>query len=146
MVRNPYAVCEGIGRRYVSRPLVFAARTKADVDPLEAAAVHVVNCLERQRRNLETHGDRGVFFTYETMCAEPERVARQIQALVPAIGDLNLRQRLAVKHEHHEMLTDMNARQIARLDASQVATLNRVFRAHRDTLDYFGYDLMDASR
>ena len=80
------------------------------------------------------------------MCAEPERVAREIRALVPAIGDLNLRQRLPVKHQHHEMLTDMSARQIARLDAEQIATLNRVFRAHRDTLDYFGYDLMEATR
>ena len=40
------------------------------------------------------------------------------------------------------MLTDMNAR----LDAGRIATLNRVFRAHRDTLGYFGYDLMDTSR
>ena len=41
------------------------------------------------------------------------------------------------------MLTDMNERQIARLDASQIAVFNRVFREHRDALDYFGYDLMD---
>ena len=134
MVRNPYAVCEGICRRFGS------------ASKLEAAATHVVNCLKWQRHNLEAHGDRGVFFTYETMCAEPERVAREIHALAPAIGDLNLRQRLAVKRGYHEMLTDMNARQIARLDADRIATLNRVFRAHRDTLDYFGYDLIEAGR
>ena len=146
MVRNPYAVCEGICRSLVARPAVFAARIGADVDPLEAAAIHVVHCLERQRHNIETHGDRGVFFTYETMCAEPERVAREIHALVPAVGDLNLHQRLPVKRRRHEILTDMNARQIARLDAGQVATLSRVFRAHRDTLGYFGYDLIEAGR
>ena len=28
------------------------------------------------------------------------------------------------------------------LDASQIAVFNRVFREHRDALDYFGYDLM----
>ena len=141
MVRNPYAVCEGICRR----PRASAARAGEGVNPLEAAATHIVNCLEWQRRNLETHGNRGAFFTYEAMCAAPERVAREIHTLVPAISDLNLRQRLPVKRRHYEMLTDMNARQIARLDAEQIATLNRVFRAHRDTLDYFGYDLMDAS-
>ena len=146
MVRNPYAVCEGICRSFAPRPLPIAPRAGEGVNPLVAAATHVVNCLERQRRNLETHGNRGAFFTYEAMCAAPERVAREIHTLVPAIGDLNLRQRLPAKRRYYEMLTDMNARQIARLDAEQIATLNRVFRAHRDTLDYFGYDLMEAGR
>ena len=41
------------------------------------------------------------------------------------------------------MLTDMNERQITRLDAAQIAAFNRVFREHRDTLGYFGYELMD---
>ena len=146
MVRNPYAVCEGIYRRIVRRPHAHGARATEGVNPLEAAATHVVNCLKWQRHNLETYGDRGVFFTYETMCAEPERIAQDIHALVPAIGDLNLHQRLPVKHQYCEMLTDMNARQITRLDAEQITTLNRVFRAHRDTLDSFGYDLMHANR
>ena len=80
------------------------------------------------------------------MCAEPERVAQDVHALVPAIDDLNLRQRLPVKSQYCEMLSGMNARQIARLDAEQITALNRVFRAHRDTLDAFGYDLMAANR
>ena len=139
MVRNPYAVCEGICRR---RP--FAG----DHPPPEAAATHVVNCLAWQRRNLETgtYRERGVFFTYEEMCAAPERVASRIQALVPELDDLDLRQRLPVKGMYHEMLTDMNARQIARLDAGRIEAFNRVFRAHRDVLDSFGYDLMVANR
>ena len=41
------------------------------------------------------------------------------------------------------MLTDMKARQMARLDAAPVAAFNRVFRPHRDVLAYFGYDIMD---
>ena len=93
-----------------------------------------------------TYRERGVFFTYEEMCAAPERVASRIQALVPELDDLDLRQRLPVKGMYHEMLTDMNARQIARLDAGRIEAFNRVFRAHRDVLDSFGYDLMVANR
>ena len=52
-----------------------------------------------------------------------------------------MRQRLPVKRWYHEMLTDMNVRQIARLDPAQLAACTRVFRQHRDVLDYFGYDL-----
>ena len=66
--------------------------------------------------NVETFGAQGRFFTYEAMCAEPERVARNVQDLAPELDDLDLRQRLRVHSNYHEMLTDMNARQIARLD------------------------------
>ena len=136
-VRNPYAVCEGICRNYRSQ---FVAEGRSLE---EEAAVHVVNCLAWQRRNVEKYRDRGVFFTYEAMCADPERVAEQIRELVPELDDLNLRQRLPVKDgSYDEMLTDMNARQIARLGAAQIATFNRVFRQRRDALDYFGYELM----
>ena len=135
--RNPYAVCEGIHRYRTGQPL------PPDMDYFEAAAEHVVNCLALQRDNLETHGSRGVFFTYEEMCAEPARVERQIRSLVPALGDLKLRQKLAVKRLYDEMLTNMNARQIARLTPGQIGIINRVFRRRGDVLDYFGYEIME---
>ena len=139
VVRNPYAVCESICRACAS-PTARAGIPARHLP--EAAAIHVATCLAWQRRNVEAYRERGVFFTYETMCAEPERVAHAIRALVPALDDLNLRRRLAVKR-YDEMLTDMNARHIARLDADQLAAFNRVFRRHRDVLDYFGYDIVD---
>ena len=166
MVRDPYAVCEGICRNFRRR---FGGRRRPPAAGRrsleEAAAAHVVHCLARQRRNVEARGacrqapsglvpepvggllpdpiegSRGVFFTYEAMCSEPERVARLIRSLVPELDDLDLRRRLPVKRRYDEMLTDMNARQIARLDAGQVAAFNRVFREHREVLDYFGYEL-----
>ena len=131
MVRNPYAVCQGICR-YMGHRLP---------EP-ETAARHVVACLDRQRRNVEAHRSDGVFFTYEAMCGEPESTARRIQMLVPELDDLRLRQRVPVKGQYDELLTDMNARQVARLERRQVAAFNRVFRAHRDVLDHFGYELL----
>ena len=168
MVRNPYAACEGICRSYRERrgadpaPAVWQGRGLE-----EWAALHVVNCLARQRRNVEAcgtcpepppgfvpepvgglspdpvGGSRGVFFTYEAMCAEPERVAREIRSLAPELADLDLRRRLPVKGRYDEVLTDMNARQIARLDAGQVVAFNRVFRGRRDLFDHFGYEMLD---
>ena len=141
MVRNPYAICEGICRNYRSQ-FVAAGRSLE-----EEAALHVAHCLVWQRRNVETYRDRSVFFTYEAMCAEPERVAQRIRTLVPELDDLTLRQRLPVKEStYDELLTDMNARQIARLDAAQIAVFNRVFRRHRAVLGYFGYDLINGER
>ena len=134
MVRNPYAVCQGICR--YKRGLLPAPELA------EKAARHVVACLEQQRCNVEAHRSDGVSFTYETMCGEPNAVARQIATLVPELDDLELRQRVPVKGQYDEMLTDMNTRQIGRLDLLQIAAFNRVFRAHREVLDYFGYELL----
>ncbi len=137
MVRNPYAVCEGICR------IVKEGRLSLpDANVPEEAAKHAVACLDRQRRNIERHGGRAVFFTYESMCADPESVAREIRRLVPDIDDVELRQRLPIKGRYDEMLSDMNARQIARLEPRQIEAFNRVFRAHPDVLDYFGYPLL----
>ena len=148
MVRNPYAVCEGICRqlRSLGRSPTFP-RPALEGERLETmAARHVATCLELQAHNVETYGDRGVFFTYEALCAEPERVAHAIRLVVPELDDLNLRRRLPVKGRYDEMLTDMNARQIARLDAGQIAAINRELQKHRPVLDYFGYEIMDPGR
>ena len=144
MVRNPYAVCEGICRRYRTRLAEHYRRQFAATGRslATAAATHVANCLAWQRRNIEAWRDRGVSFTYERMCGEPEAVGEEVCALVPAIDDLVLRRRIAAK-DYDEMLANMNERQIANLRPEDVAAFNRVFREHRDTLDWFGYELMD---
>ena len=147
MVRNPYAVCEGICRSLRLRHAIGlpvgreAAQEGVRLEIL--AARHVATCLEYQRRNVEAFAERGRLITYEAMCAEPERTARTIRELAPALDDLNLRQRLKVGWNYHEMLTDMNARQIARLTPGQVAAINRVFRRYRAVLEHFGYEVMD---
>ena len=140
MVCNPYAVCEGICRIVKRGRLSLPG---ANVP--EAAAEHVVACLDRQRRNVERHGGRGIFFTYETMCADPEAVAREIRRLVPELDDVELHRRLPIKGRYDEMLTDMNARQIARLEPRQIEAFNRVFRAHADVLAHFGYECSGSS-
>ena len=146
MVRNPYAVCEGVCRHYRGKQMASILHrqfTEPGRSLETAAAVHVANCLAWQRRNVEMYAERGVFFTYEDMCDEPAAVARKIQSLVPELDDLMLRRRIAVKR-YDEVLTNMNERQIVRLSAEQIAAFNGVFREHRDTLGHFGYDLMDS--
>ena len=52
-----------------------------------------------------------------------------------APGDLDLRRRPSAKGRYDKMLTDGNARRIARLGAGQVVAFNRVFGEHRDLFD-----------
>ena len=144
MVRNPYAVAEGICRYYRhSFPPPYRRQFEACGTSLPtAAATHAATCLAWQRRNVEAWRAHSVFFTYERMCAAPAAVAEEIRTLVPQLADLNLRRRIKVKG-YDEPLTDMNARHFARIQADDLAAFNRVFRDHEDALAYFGYALME---
>ena len=148
MVRDPYAVCEGICRNYRRR---FGRPSQADFRLEARAARHVINCLAHQRANIDADragaaGSRGIAFTYEQMCADPTSVARQIERLVPTLGKVDLRPALAVKGRYREPLRNMNEDQIAALAPRQIAAFNAVFEAHRPLLGYFGYDLLPAAR
>ena len=143
MVRNPYAVCEGICRYYrQSFPLRYRRQFQERGKSLPtAAATHAATCLAWQRRNVEAWRDQSAFFTYERMCAEPEAVAEEIRTLVPQLADLHLRRRIKVKG-YDETLTDMNARHFARIQADDLAAFNRVFAVHEEALRHFGYEML----
>jgi hypothetical protein len=139
MARDPYAVVEGILRR---SPRIWSPRIPAAEAPA-VAATHVITCLRYQRRNIESSNGRGVFFSYERMCAEPVAVAQSIAGLVPELKDVNLRQRLRVKQSYDEMLRNMNDQQIARLSGEERRQLREIFARDRDVLEFFGYSLRD---
>jgi len=135
MVRNPYAVIEAIMRR--------RQHTGEDMDTLlRIATTHVIACLQKQRENQERYNEISTFFTYEDMCAAPEKIADQIKILVPEITSLNLDQKLLVKHIYNERLRNMNDEQIQRLSQSQLAAINALLKPHQSLLAHFGYELI----
>lgn len=138
MVRNPYAVAEGIIRRGV-----HAGPPPGGMDLPTAAAQHIVNTLRFQQANRALLGDRAISFTYEQMCADPTAVGARIARLVPPLHDLDLGRALPVKDEYDEPLGNMNARQIARLSRGDLGRIDAIFDAHRPLLAAFGYDRID---
>ncbi len=138
MVRDPYATAEGIVRRRAALP----GADRQEV--LRRAARHLVVCFERQAANIARYADddRGIAFTYEALCAETPHVEAAVRTLVPALDDLDLDQRVAVKGAYDEPLRDMNADQIARLSADDVRMLNEVFEPNASAFAAFGYNLL----
>lgn len=134
MVRNPFAMMEGVVRRYAKQDR-FATRT----DLVEAVARHIVTCFEVQAANRKRYADISCAFTYEELCADPQGIARKIHTLVPELDDLDLAQRLSVKGQYDEPLRNMNADQIARLSDQDIATAARIFAPRRDLFEPFGY-------
>jgi hypothetical protein len=135
MVRDPYAAYEGIIRRRVPNA------PDVDEDPRVIAAQHLMAAFAHQLRNRAELAECSVFFTYEELCADPERCAALVMDLAPAIDDLDLDQEILVKGIYEEPLRDMNEQQIARLTPEDLAIATRVFAPHAAMLAEFGYDL-----
>lgn len=138
MVRNPYAVAEGILRR---RADPEQSSRRADVGT--RAAQHIVACMRQQQRNTVEFGAKALVLTYEEFCREPEATARRLQALVPTLDDLDLVSAVPVKGTYNERLRNMNEDQIARLSVADIENLNTVFVENRHYLEYFGYSVIE---
>lgn len=142
LLRNPYAVVEGILRRCRKRPRDWFEQ----LHPATAAARHVATCMQKQKENIERFGTQGTFFTYEQMCEQANDVQGQIQKLVPRLDDLRLNQQVSVKGMYDEPLRNMNGQQISRLTVDEFRLINQVFDGHQDLLRGFGYERQDCVR
>jgi Sulfotransferase family len=133
MVRNPYAVVEGISRRKQGQN----TREKT----LNLAANHIMKCFELQIENIERNPE-GVFFTYENLCSEPDKIKALLQKLVPELMDLTFKKEIPVKGNYFELLRNMNDQQTSRLNKDDLAIINGVFDRHPVNFKYFNYQRM----
>lgn len=135
MVRNPYAVVEGISRR--KRAIQCAGK-----DVYKVAAKHIMNCFKYQKNNIETYSN-DLFFTYEQLCSDHVLTESRIKHFIPELGDLELNQKIVVKNLYFEPLRDMNLQQIKRLSRENIKEINTVFEENTGLMDYFGYEVLN---
>lgn len=133
MVRNPYAMAESIMR---SNPNAS----------IEDIANHCIDCLILQRKNNYLVGNN-FCFKYEDMCERPEWVENNIREKYK-IEDFSLKllKTQKIKNKYDSSLVNKNDEQIKRLKNHQIKVLNSVFEKYKDTIDYWGYTLLDADQ
>jgi hypothetical protein len=119
VVKNPYAIVEDI----------LALEPSLEYE-LEDVANHVLHSLIIQRKNNYLIGNN-FSFTYEDMLNKPEWVQEQIREKY-GVKDFELDFKFAPSNEE----------QINKLTDFQIEVLNDVFVKARDTLKYWGYDLV----
>jgi len=135
LVRNPYAVVEGICRR-------TAKQESQRAEALKLAASHIMNCFEYQKRNIQCYQATGLFLSYESICSQPLESANKLQRLIPELTELDFDQRIAVKGMYDERLRNMNDDHIGRLSLQDIQTVNDVFTRKLDLMRFFGYQLL----
>lgn len=138
MVRNPYAYCEGTKRR--GRVGVGYGR---DAGYAQIAGGWVRES-RHQLQNLRTL-KRVLHLNYEALTDNPAETVSRLLAFMPALEKLDPEATFMIHSLSgwvERPLTNLNAKQIARLSAEDIAKINAGLEKHTDLLAYFGYRLM----
>jgi hypothetical protein len=131
MVRNPYALCEGLMRRNNWK--------------VARAANFSMMCLRTQLENARALENAQVL-TYESLVQNPAKACEQLATFMPALADMDY----AASFEVHSIdgtinrpITDLNTKKIASLAPDTIASINEIFEQHRETIEAWGYDFLN---
>jgi hypothetical protein len=132
MVRNPYAVIEGMNRRYGHS--------------LESGAKHWCRTASKNIYNINNL-DNVVYFTYEQMCDNHSVVSKKISNILPELYDLDFGEETDGVHSidgyGKRGLINFNKKQISRFDTRHFNIINSVLKKNKNILHFFGYNIIN---
>ncbi len=134
MVRNPYAVTEGISRRKRYS--------------LARCIQHWVRCTRKQIENINTL-QNVVWFTYEDLCSNPESIQKKIAGFLPELHDLQFADNIAVHSldgNGAKPLQNFNDKQIRNLSPAAIEIINSCLKDNLDIMEFFGYQMIPPGR
>ena len=130
MVRNPYAICEGVMRR---------SNKSAEV-----AAKFTIRCLRYQMKNINCHKDI-LFFSYEDLCENTTNTINKIKQHINKLDDINTNQKFKAhnfKTQKSMHIINLNHEKINKIQKKDLLIINKYFRENKDVLDFFNYDII----
>lgn len=128
MIRNPYAVVEGI------------LRGNPDAN-INQAAEHAIRCLEIQLENSEKYLN-DLVLRYEDLTDDTEKFVGKIMEYL-GIDDIDFRRDFQVK-SYFSKIKNMNDDQIKRLTDNQIQEINKVFKNKQEVLSECGYEIIES--
>lgn len=133
MVRDPYALCQGLRRRQGRPP--------------EKAAEMWVNWARYQMHNIRRL-KTVVFFTYEELTEHPERTKRKILEFMPILGDIDMSRPIEADSylgRSARRIRNLNQPKIDMLPVGYIRRVNDVLRRNEDVMRFFGYEIREPS-
>ena len=130
MVRNPYAVAEGIRRR--------------NKHSLDRCIKHWISASEKQIENIKTLKNQ-TWFTYEQLCEDLQSIKKQLIEFIPKLDDLDMNRSVkvhSIQGTIESEIKNYNAEQISKLSTDDISLINSYLEKHQDVLHYFGYQLL----
>lgn len=130
MVRDPYALSEGLRRRQG-----YA---------IERCTTHWGESMKFQMKNLKILNNV-IWVKYADLCDNQELVKRKIITLLPELNDFSFKGELS---GHHSMygkkimpIKNLNPNQIKSLSKNDIKRINSVLSKYQKELNYFGYEM-----
>jgi len=131
MVRNPYALSEGLRRRQGYK--------------IERCATHWGESMRFQMKNLKTL-KKVVWIKYADLCDDQKSVRTKITTLLPELDDFTFKGKLSGHHslygEKAMSIKNLNPNQIKNLGKNDIRRINRVLSKYKKELSYFDYKMM----
>ncbi len=144
LMREPYAHIEGLARRAHVPPMGLP-RNAGRAQRIARAAELWLGFAQTQKETIDKR-QHVSWLTYEDLCHEPERIANQLAAFLPELGELKIDARFgvhSVSGTAARTLSDMNEPKRRLLSSADFEIINDVLGAHKDVLACFGYSLRE---
>lgn len=130
IVRNPYAICEGVMRR---------SNKSAEV-----AAKFTIKCLEYQMKNINLYKE--IFLlSYEDLCDNTTFTINKIKKQIDEIYDINPNQKFKAhnfKTKKSMRITNLNDEKIKKIKKKDLVVINKHFNQNKKILDFFNYKMI----
>ena len=138
MIRNPYAFCESIKRRYGNKKFFFKRFSYFNI------AKFWTICARYQISNIKCLKN-SIHFSYEELVNDPQQICRQIINFVPELEELNPEKKFKISAKHMK-ITDLNKRQILCLSDNDLFEINEVINDYPKLLNFFNYEYIGPAK
>ncbi len=129
IIRNPYALCEGIIRRNPATP--------------EYAAKFVLNCF-KQLKKIKENEKQILFLSYEDLCEKSNTAFDNIKTKFPELNDIKTDLLFSAHNFKSKKMKvlNLNNEKISRLSKNQIQIINSYFIKEKETLNFFNYKII----
>lgn len=129
LVRNPYAVIEGIMRR--------------NSKSIEFAVDFCIKTLQYQKYNIENN-KKLAWITYSELCDNHNLVKKKIKSILPEIDDLDFNKFFSAHNFKNKSLriTNLNDEKISKLKEEDIVKINKYFSKEKELLSFFDFQMI----
>ena len=126
LVRNPYAVIEGIMRR--------------NSKSIEFAVEFCIKTLQYQKYNIENNKNLA-WISYSELCDNHNLVKKKIKSILPEIDDLDFNKFFSAHNFKNKSLriTNLNDEKISKLKKEDILKINKYFSKEKELLSFFDF-------
>ena len=129
LVRNPYAVIEGIMRR--------------NSKSIEFAVEFCIKTLQYQKYNIENNKNLA-WITYSELCDNHNLIKKKIKSILPEIDDLDFNKFFSAHNFKNKSLriTNLNDEKISKLKKEDILKINKYFSKEKELLSFFDFQMI----